>query len=293
MKNLGRCSAALRCIAFVHIALILFAYSSTTAAIGTDLNNNLVVTNALNFVKLNIDKISVLNTIVPGDLQIEELRGGITNYCFKCFSDKEPSRSIFVKHATNYIRGISGTSLTSERLRYEYDGIRAYSKYASAFIPKVYLYDEEEKYLVNEFLFDFEPLTASLVLGVISAECARSMGTLMGRSHARTHRLLVPDKSTTYKKQFENSEHFKMWQDACFQPLLDILNDNAATKNENISELLRELNRDGLILNSVLRLRDIYLNKKEVKIIKKTITMIVKDALLCVDLGSNPRGFTL
>ena len=237
---------------------------------------------ALNFIYTRLSDIEPLKNSAVDNLVIEELSGGVTNYCFKCFDKDEPQRAVFIKHATDYIRGLGKVSLTSERLRYENDGMKAYAKYCPSFVPKIYLYDDKLKYLVNEWLEGYKPLVSALIEGHLGGECSRSMGTLMGRSHARTHRLLVPEKVETYSVLFSNKEHFDMWSISLFKPVTELLHKLATSADissivraeadsgcgRDLVELLAELDegkgKGGFMRRNIASLQHTYLNKKEV-----------------------------
>lgn len=117
------------------------------------------------------------------DLQVEEISGGVTNYGFKVFDAKNHKHAVFVKHAKETMKGWKDIQLTSDRLRLECLGMRAFSRTSAAFIPEVIIFDNEKKYLVVDWLHDYTSLRRCFIEGSFDAGVARKMGTLMGRSH--------------------------------------------------------------------------------------------------------------
>jgi 5-methylthioribose kinase len=128
-------------------------------------------------------KSSPFHHTLTQDIVIEEISLGITNYCFKIYDGQNTQQAVFLKHSKDYIRGWSNISLTSDRLRYEHDGILAFSKYASEYLPKILVYDDQLKFLVFEWLEGYTNLRDCFISGNFDASYARKMGTLMGRSH--------------------------------------------------------------------------------------------------------------
>lgn len=79
--------------------------------------------------------------------------------------------------------------------------MRVFSKYSPKAVSKVFLFNEEKMILVSEWLDNYVPLSSFFaftplspengavgVLPEVGSDTCRDMGTLMGSSHARTHR---------------------------------------------------------------------------------------------------------
>ena len=158
------------------------------------------------------------------DVLIEEIQDGMTNYCFK-ISSKKYGSVVFLKHATDSLKLSPHIKLTPNRLQCEYKAIKAYAKYTPQVVPKVLHFDDDEKYLFNEFLDGYDSLTKHLIDGEVSVDCCRAMGTVMGRSHARTYYATLPaEQMTRLLTDFSNDDHLSMWNNDFFQPCLDRLN---------------------------------------------------------------------
>jgi hypothetical protein len=84
---------------------------------------------------------------------------------------------------------------------FRYVGMRVFSKYSPKDVPKVLLYDANLGILVSEWLeqyiplshfFGFTPIVSEGKVNVphleVDSDTCRAMGTIMGRSHARTHK---------------------------------------------------------------------------------------------------------
>ena len=89
----------------------------------------------------------------------------------------------------------------SELYCFRYVGMRVFSKYSPKDVPKVLLYDANLGILVSEWLeqyiplshfFGFTPIVSEGKVNVphleVDSDTCRAMGTIMGRSHARTHK---------------------------------------------------------------------------------------------------------
>jgi 5-methylthioribose kinase len=147
----------------------------------SDTKSKAELLNALNFIK---NKYIPLKTSIFGketnldDLDIIELEGGVTNYCYKCYNKKIPTKAVFIKHAKPETRGFGNLPLSTERLFYEFEGMKSFAKYTADLVPKSYLFDEEEKYLVNEYLDAFQPFQNLFVNGNIGIDSARFIGKI-------------------------------------------------------------------------------------------------------------------
>lgn len=129
-----------------------------------------------------LNKKSPFLTTALADIDVNDIKGGITNFCYRV-TDRSTNKSVFVKHATNYIRGWYNIPLSAERLKYEHDGMLAFSAYSADFVPQIIAYNDDSKHLANEWLEGFTSLRQCFVEGSFDASYARKMGTLMGRSH--------------------------------------------------------------------------------------------------------------
>eukprot|EP01031_Cornospumella_fuschlensis_P034602 gene34603-41900_t len=163
------------------------------------------------------------STLLAKDIILTPIEGGITNYCYRCQLDQS-GPVVFVKHARNYTKEFEGAPLSERRLRYDYLGMQSFAKYTPHLVPRVYLYDEEHSMLVMEYLEDFEPITSLFASQQLPMEAARSLGTLMGRNHAKTHRLCLPvEQRDKYLRLFGNTEHRFLWRQRRSLPALQLL----------------------------------------------------------------------
>lgn len=89
----------------------------------------------------------------------------------------------------------------AERYSFHNIGMRVFSKYSAKDVPKILLYDANLGILVTEWLdqyiplshfFGFTPIVSEGKVNVphleVDSDTCRAMGTIMGRSHARTHK---------------------------------------------------------------------------------------------------------
>lgn len=165
-----------------------------------------------------------LGSISNDDIEVEYLSEGFTNYCFRCYSTSDPSKNVFIKHAKENTKQLSNFKLSSNRLTTEYIASRTFSKYTPSVLPKVLHYNDTSKYLITEFLTDFRTLKEYMIEGVIDVDCCRFMGTVMGRSHARTHEAILNISSITrFRQEFGNLDHFQVWKTNMFDPTMTTL----------------------------------------------------------------------
>ena len=69
--------------------------------------------------------------------------------------------------------------MSTERLRFEFEGINEFSAFGFTTLDP-YIYDPEENYLVTQFLNDYEPFITSLQNGEVDEEVAEACGAVMG-----------------------------------------------------------------------------------------------------------------
>jgi 5-methylthioribose kinase len=174
--------------------------------------------NALDWVKNNLDKILIFDSLHDDDtsLSIREIGGGNTNFNYVVF-DKKSNKSVFVKHAKPFAKGFGESApMSVERLGYEYFGMNEFSKYGFT-VPECYYYDNKENYLATSFLDNYEPFLISLQNLNVDLEIAQAIGAIMGHCHAGTHKDVIPEElSKSYQQKYQNNEHFNLWNDHFF-----------------------------------------------------------------------------
>mmetsp|Transcript_25571 Transcript_25571/g.33448 ORF Transcript_25571/g.33448 Transcript_25571/m.33448 type:complete len:474 (+) Transcript_25571:115-1536(+) len=241
------------------------SFAKRTVAFNQKGDEQLELQNAQKFILQHRIFIDSLESADPKDIVLEEVDGGITNYCFHAFDTAQPSKGVFMKHAKDYVRGFGeGAKLTRERVRYEYDGIQEFSRYSSEVTPAVYVFNEEKSYLVTEFLDGYHLLTEDLRAMKVDLEVPNRIAKLLGQCHADIHADITErDVVMAFKDMYKNEEHFKLWDDHLFPPLLDTLNHPEMCKNPDLCEDLRSLCDDGLLVEAVEQIRKVYLNKKQ------------------------------
>ena len=191
------------------------------------------------------------------DLELVELEAGNTNYCFKVISKATNRKIMFLKHAKAMTRRGSG-QLSPDRLEYEKVGLEGYKKVIPGVVPKVLGYCATNKILALECISDdYVPMQSLLEGGAGSdGDVSRVVGTTMGRSHARSHELLVTsEQAERYKVTFGNADAFELWKTALFEPTISSL---AHTPPSGLEE--REA---AEVREAVSQLLVIYLNRKE------------------------------
>jgi len=153
-----------------------------------------------------------------------------TNYCFRCYSLSNPSKSLFIKRAKvldENTRAQSDANIkysSIHQLTNEYIASRTFSKYTPSVLPKLLHYNDTSKYLVMEYLTDFKNLQDYMIDGIIDVDCCRFMGTVMGRSHARTHVAILNQSSIIrFQNEFSNLNSFQEWKSNAFIPTIATL----------------------------------------------------------------------
>ena len=195
---------------------------------------------------------------------------------------KPKETTIFIKRSNGMLSNVS-----PDHLRYEFEGMRAFSKYSKGLIATPLIYNHDRKILVTEFLPDFVPLTHFFSFSTsvdVDVDVYQAMGTAMGRSHARSHRdILEPEQYSALKERFRNLEHFTFWEQQLFLPTQQTLMNvataispaeiNDATIDVDVRLLLQRYNsygdgttsttNTGPLSDAVELLRKTYMNKKE------------------------------
>mmetsp|Transcript_35613 Transcript_35613/g.33770 ORF Transcript_35613/g.33770 Transcript_35613/m.33770 type:complete len:564 (+) Transcript_35613:289-1980(+) len=173
--------------------------------------------------------------------EITEIRQTKDTTCFKCTTKNADEKSVFLKYSHELV---SDDIKSRNKLRYEYEGMRVFSKYSPKDVPKVILYSEADNILVSEWLeqyvplshfFNFTPLpdskpvsgdgkTSTVPILDVDSDTYRAMGTIMGRCHAQTHKLMTTiDQHNHLKQLFTNEHGFSLWDRALFKPTLEKL----------------------------------------------------------------------
>lgn len=224
----------------------------------------LLLADGLSTVRTGLD-ISFLRTfaeellphIEPSDLDIVELEAGNTNYCFKVIQRSTKENILFLKHAQGVTR--RGNAVISvDRLRYEAAGMSAFSKIVPSVVPKVRAFDKNINTMALDFIGEeFESLQRLLERGQgVDVDISRIVGTIMGRSHARSHEIFATEEAITrYMGVWANQDAFDLWRKHLYLPTLDML------KSKPPSEF--EPQQSQTCIKAVESLLDVYLGRKE------------------------------
>jgi len=192
------------------------------------------------------------------DLELVELEAGNTNYCFKVISKTTNENVMFLKHAKAVTRR-GGGHLSIDRLGYEQVGLEGYRKVIPGVVPKVLGYCTTNKILALECISaEYVPMQSLLEKGSggSDGDVSRVVGTIMGRSHARSHELLVTvEQAERYKATFANADAFELWKNALFEPTIQGL---ANTPPHGL-----EQSEAAEVREAVSLLLEIYLSRKE------------------------------
>ena len=191
------------------------------------------------------------------------------------------------KHTTLFIKRSKGklSNVSPDHLRYEFEGMKAFSKYSKGLIATPLMYNHDRQILVTEFLPDFVPLTHFFSFSStvdVDVDVYQAMGTAMGRSHARSHRdILEPEQYSALKVRFRNLEHFSLWEQQLFVPtqqtllngVISATDSNEATIDKHVHALLQRYNSygdgdatntiPGPLSDAIELLRHTYMEKKE------------------------------
>jgi len=209
--------------------------------------------------------IPLVQSLFPDrDLEIVELKEGNTNYCFKVVSGESKEPLLFLKHAKETTRR-GGAELSVSRMKIEFLGMSTYSNVApSGVVPKIRAYDSVNNVLAIDYIGEeYKTLQLLLECGEVDVDVPRVVGTIMGRSHARSHEMLVPiEKIARYKSEFANPEALELWRKHLFAPTLDLL--TSGVPSSALGLVSEDPSKQANLKTAVSRLQDIYLDKKEV-----------------------------
>lgn len=199
----------------------------------------------------------LLPHLEPSDLEIVELEDGNTNYCFKVIQRSTNENLLFLKHALSVTRRGNG-EIAVDRLGYEAAGMSAFSKIVPSVVPKVRAFDKDINTMALDFIGeDFESLQKLLERGQgVDVDISRIVGTIMGRSHARSHEIFTTEEAITrYTGVWANQDAFELWRKHLYMPTIDML------KSKPPAEF--EPQQVQTAIKGVESLLDIYLGRKE------------------------------
>jgi len=232
---------------------------------------------ALEYVRRRKTDIPIFQDSDSGNLLIEELGGGNTNFNYVVWdaSFSKKSKGVFVKHAKGFAKGFGESAkMSTIRLYYEYQGMKEFTNFGFT-IPDCFLYDSDEHYLVTSFLDGYEPFITQLQRLEIDTEVAEAMGGIMGHCHAGTHVDVVPPAiHNKYLAEYSNKEHFDLWDEHFFPMIMSRLKDpklfrqtpDVANFGEEHYSRVRDFMENavdlGAIQAAVEQVKNVYMNKK-------------------------------
>ena len=205
------------------------------------------------------------------------------NECFKATS-REAAAAAAVVTAPVFVKRSKGVpdSFPQHRLRYEFEGMRAFARYSKGLIAEPLMYSDAQQVLVTEWLAGYVPLSsffgfagpAAAVQALdVGLDVYQAMGTAMGRAHARTHKACLDDaQRIALAARFNNPEPFAAWDAHLFAPTMRAIEGQDGA-GDDVLQLLRRYNAarpgasqasgSGALTDAVSRLRHTYLGKKE------------------------------
>ena len=108
-------------------------------------------------------------------------------------------------------------------------------------------------------------MTLSFIDGVVDADMARQIGTVMGRNHARSHVMFTNATLTEqYRSLFANKHHYERGATEMFSPVISRLTRPAGDSADDLAwGYIHHENRDGRVTEAVRHLLSAYSTKKE------------------------------
>lgn len=226
----------------------------------------------------HVQSLGSLRNIESDSYKIDKIEEDFTSLRWICNHPDRPGKAIHLKYAKNALT----RSASPYRLQYEFKGMNAIGKYSPDSVPRVLFYDHERSLIVTELLTSYQTLYECLLKGVLDVDYSRAIGTIMGRSHARTCKWIVtPHQMTKYEKAFSNPDHSELWLSSIIQPTLQLLYNSSGPRRvftiaayrdelreqeeeEKFDELLQKIADENIISRAIEVLQDIYRSKKEV-----------------------------
>ncbi|XP_013405105.1 uncharacterized protein LOC106169969 isoform X2 [Lingula anatina] len=198
------------------------------------------------------------------DIELEEIGDGNINDVFRVTSVKERSQSLVVKHGPAYIKCLGPEfPLSIVRLKVEYNALAAFQRICPGYSPCPYYFDVETNAVLMEDLRDHSIMRKELISGNINMETVKKIAYFLACVHRDTHvSKLSEAEFEKLQQDFQNEDMVSLTRQYIFTRPFD-KTDPTNRCSEAVQKKLHLIYEDPGLLDSVWKMRNLFLEKKE------------------------------
>lgn len=151
-------------------------------------------------------------------LTCSEIGDGNMNFVFRVHERKNEGNSVIVKQALPFMRSVGPSwSLTTDRIRVEYETLSVQNACCGDFVPSVYHYDEKLALFIMEDLSRYHILRQGLIAQNRYHSLAKHIGTFLARTLFLTSDFgAASEERQRFKKKFQNKAMRRISEDFIF-----------------------------------------------------------------------------
>ncbi|XP_022104379.1 uncharacterized protein LOC110984359 [Acanthaster planci] len=122
---------------------------------------------------------------------VKALDGGTINYIYRITSDKNPDRTVIVKHGDSHVKEFPVFALPKLRTRVEFWVMKKMAELVPGSVPIAYLYHPTHNYIVMEDLGGYAILRDKLNNADLDLSILKQLAVFIGKLHRATHKATI------------------------------------------------------------------------------------------------------
>jgi 5-methylthioribose kinase len=196
-------------------------------------------------------------------LKVDEIGNGNMNYVFR-ITDTISDKTIILKFADGHTRISEAIKVSTDRIRVEAGMLLKQNELVSEYVPKVYLYDEENDCILMEDCKDYTIMRELLTeYRVVQGFSEQITNYLVNSILPTTEFLLDYQAQDRLKAQFENPHLCEITETYVFGEPFNAHSEANAIYEPNKKFIEHEIFEDTILLEEVKRLKKAFRSKKQ------------------------------
>lgn len=230
------------------------------------LNDLIKKEDAAKYVKKNTDLFDQDSKITASNLHSQSLSVNSLANNLILLEDKSNHKKIIFKQVLPFVRRAAEDNihipLPEERIYSEYFSIKLMGLICPDYVPKIYLFDQENNILLIEYIYGFEILRSAFIRGKKFNHLGKKLGEFLAKKDFFISRLFLEKNDFNILSDFFNkSKGVEVWDKFLFMgSLLEASNKEI---NPFLQEKIKIFRNKKFVIKEVEKIRSIFKSKKQ------------------------------
>ncbi len=230
------------------------------------LNNLIRKEDAVKYIKEKTELFDLNSKVTASNLHSQSLSVNSLANNLILIENKENNKKVIFKQVLPFVRRAAEENihipLPEERIYSEYYSLKLMDLICPDYVPKIYLFDQENNVLLIEYLDDFEILRSALIRGKKFDHLGKQLGEFLAKKDFFTSRLFLEENDFNIISDFFNkSKGMEVWDKLLFSGSLLEASDKKIT--HYLEKRIIEFRNNEEIKKEIEKIREIFKNKKQ------------------------------